>query len=93
MVAGRLAEHDERVRLRRAGKAATGAKWHAVVLARECAADERAKCRLRGSSHSALTVTAGSVRNLMGRFLEQDLCSASVLGSRFLSASALVSAP
>ena len=35
VTAGRFAEHDERVRLRRAGKAATGARWHAVLLARE----------------------------------------------------------
>ena len=45
MVAARLAEHDERVRLRRAGKAATGARWHAVVLARERATEERARLR------------------------------------------------
>ena len=45
MVAARLAEHDERVRFRRAGKAATGARWQAVVLARERATEERARLR------------------------------------------------
>ena len=45
MVAARLAEHDERVRVRRAGKAARGARWHAVVLARERATEERARLR------------------------------------------------
>jgi hypothetical protein len=44
-VAARLAEHDERVRLRRAGKAARGAKRDAVKLARKCAAEERARLR------------------------------------------------
>ena len=43
MVTARLAEHDERVRVRRAGKAASSAKWHAVVLARERATEERAQ--------------------------------------------------
>jgi len=41
----RLAEHDERVRLRRAGKAARGTKRYAVKLARKCAAEERARLR------------------------------------------------
>ena len=44
-VAARLAEHDERVRLRRAGKAARSAKWHAVSVARERATEERARLR------------------------------------------------
>jgi hypothetical protein len=45
MIAARLAEHDERVRVRRADKAARGANWHAVVLARERASEERASLR------------------------------------------------
>jgi len=45
MIAARLAEHDERVRVRRAGKAARGANWQAVVLARERTSEERARLR------------------------------------------------
>ena len=45
LVTARLAEHDERVRLRRAGKAARGAKRDAVKLARQRAAEERARLR------------------------------------------------
>ena len=45
MITARLAEHDERVRVRRAGKVARGAKWHAVMVARERATEERARLR------------------------------------------------
>ena len=44
-IAARLAEHDDRVRLRGAGKAARGAKRDAVKLARQRAAEERARLR------------------------------------------------
>jgi hypothetical protein len=44
-VAARLAEHDERVRLRRATKAARAAKRDIVKIARERAAEERARLR------------------------------------------------
>jgi hypothetical protein len=45
MITARLAEHDERERARRAGNAATARRWHVVVLARERAAEERARLR------------------------------------------------
>jgi hypothetical protein len=44
-VAARLAEHDERVRLRRAAKAARAARRDAVKLTRQHAAEERARLR------------------------------------------------
>jgi hypothetical protein len=45
MIAARLAEHDDRVRVRRAGKLVRSAKWHAVMVARERASEERARLR------------------------------------------------
>jgi hypothetical protein len=44
-VAARLAEHDERIRLRRASKAARGAKRDTVKLTRQRATEERARLR------------------------------------------------
>jgi hypothetical protein len=41
----RLAEHHERTRLRRVGKATRSAKWDAVIVARERATEERARLR------------------------------------------------
>src|SRR5262245_58234088 len=48
-----------RVRLRRAGKAATGARWHAVVLARERASEERARLRELRSKPCGARTRAG----------------------------------
>jgi hypothetical protein len=45
MVTARLAEHDERVRVRGAGKLVRSAKWHAVMVARERASEEWARLR------------------------------------------------
>src|SRR5262245_21189899 len=45
LVAARLAEHDERARMRRASKAVRGAQWQAVKAARERASEERARLR------------------------------------------------
>ena len=62
-VAARLAEHDERVRLRRAGKAARGAKRDAVMVARERATEERARLReLRNKPCGARTRTGQPCR-------------------------------
>ncbi len=44
-VNARLAEHEERMRSRRVGKATRSAKWHAVMVARERASEERARLR------------------------------------------------
>ena len=62
-VAARLAEHDERVRLRRAAKAARAAKRDAVKLARERATEERARVReLRDKPCGARTRTGQPCR-------------------------------
>jgi hypothetical protein len=45
LIAARLAEHDERVRMRRASKAARGAHWQAIKVARGRASEERARLR------------------------------------------------
>src|SRR5262245_40275762 len=44
-VAARLAEHDERARMRRAGKAARGARWQEIKAARERVSEKRARLR------------------------------------------------
>jgi hypothetical protein len=50
-VAARLAEHDERVRLRRATKTARAAKRDVVKVARERGAEERARLRKLRNKH------------------------------------------
>jgi hypothetical protein len=45
IVDARLAEYDERARLRRVGRATRSAKWHSVIVARERATEKRARLR------------------------------------------------
>jgi hypothetical protein len=52
------AEHDERARMRRASKAARGAQWQAIKVARGRASEERARLReLRNKPCGARTRT------------------------------------
>jgi len=58
VVAARLAEHDERARMRRASKATRGAQWQAIKASRGRASEERARLRgLRNKPCGARTRT------------------------------------